>query len=284
MIKAKSFVLSAAFPGSKKGIDSIRQALDLLAPWGIDTIEYYNADVSPDRIAALMYGKRSVFLAGARQKMENLNPCSLDRNIREKAITGLGECFHYARQAGSAAVMLSSGVRPANEKDDAECLALLMDSLNRLHELEPDLPILLEPGDRDVEYRHLLGPTARAAEFTFACRNQGIPLGLIFDMSHAAQLGEVLEEAWNKARPVCDHVHFANCVLKKNSPLYGDKHPFFDVPDGVYTHKDAQDFLALLKNEKNSLTAGLEIICSTGEDERIFFNSITAAHCWFFTA
>jgi sugar phosphate isomerase/epimerase len=283
MIKARSFVLSAAFPGSKKGTDGIRRALDLLAPWEIDTIEYYSADVSPDRIAALMRGKSSIFLAGARQKTENLNLCSLDRNIREKAITGLEECFHYARQAGAVAVMLSSGVRPANEKDDPECLALLTDSINRLHELEPDLPILLEPGDRDVEYRHLLGSTALSVEFTCVCRNLGIPLGLIFDMSHAAQLGENLEEAWIKAKPVCNHVHFANCVLKKDSPLYGDKHPFFEVPDGVYTHKDAQNFYALLQNEQIPLTASLEIICPAGEEEHTFFNRIIANHPWFFT-
>ena len=283
MINSKSFVLSASFPGSKSGIDGIRSALEQLAPWGIDTIEYYNADVSPDRIVALMQGKQSIFLAGARQKMENLNPCSLDRGVREEAIAGLGDCFHYARQAGASAVMLSSGGRPENEGDDAECLRLLMDSLCCLHELEPDLPILLEPGDRDVEYRHLLGPTALAVDFASRCRTQGIPLGLIFDMSHIAQLGENLERAWNEAWRVCDHIHFANCVLKRNSPIYGDKHPFFEVPDGVYTHKDAQSFLALLQNEENSLTVGLEIICPPGEDEHAFFDRIITTHPWFFS-
>ena len=282
MIKAKSIVLSAVFPGSKKGPDGIRHALELLVPWGIGTIEYYNTDVSTDRMAALMEGKRSIFLAGARQKAENLNPCSLDRVVREKAVTGLGECFHYARQAGAAAVMLSSGARPANEKDDAECLKLLADSLSRLHEFEPQLPILLEPGDRDVEYRHLLGPTTWAVDFTLRCRNQGIPLGLIFDMSHAAQLGEELGEAWSKARPVCDHVHFANCVLKKNTPLYGDKHPFFEVPDGEYTHKDAQSFLSVLKNESESLTVSIEMICPQDEQEEVFFHRLTADNGWFF--
>jgi hypothetical protein len=283
MIKSKSFVLSATFPGSKKGIDGIRHALELLAPWEIDTIEYYNTSVSPDRIAALMQGKQSIFLSGSRQKTENLNPCSLNRDIREKAIAGLGECFHYARQAGATAVMLSSGGRPASEKDDAECLNLLIDSLSRLHKLEPDLPILLEPGDRDVEYRHLLGPTEWAVEFTYRCRNQGIPLGLIFDISHVAQLGEDLEAAWNKARPVCNHVHLANCVLEKNSALYGDKHPLFEVPDGVYTHKDAQKFLALLENEREALTVSLEMICPQDEQEDSFFSRLLTDTKWFFT-
>ena len=283
MIKSKSFVLSATFPSSKKGEDGMRHALELLAPWGFDTIEYYSADVSPDRMAALMQGKRCIFLAGARQKMENLNPSSLDRDIREKAISGLGDCFHYARQAGADAVLLSSGVRPANEKDDAECLTLLTDSLSRLHELEPGLPILLEPGDRDVEYRHLLGPTKRVAEFVSGCRDRGIPLGITFDISHVAQLGENLEDAWSIARPYCDHVHFANCVLKKGSPIYGDKHPFFEVPDGVYTHKNARDFLAGLQREESPLTVSLEMICPQDEKEDDFFERLRTDTGWFFS-
>jgi hypothetical protein len=134
-----------------------------------------------------------------------------------------------------------------------------------------------------MEYRHLLGPTAWAADFCSACRNQGIPLGLVLDMSHAAQWREDREEAWNKARPVCNHVHFANSILKKDSPLYGDKHPFFEVPDGVYTHKDAQNFYAKLQNEQIPITASLEIICPAGEEETTFFNRIVANHPWFFT-
>jgi sugar phosphate isomerase/epimerase len=229
-----------------------------------------------------MAGRQTVFLAGARQKAEGLNPCSPDRDIRKKAVASLGECFHFARQAGASAVMLSSGARPDDERDDNECFSLLADSLACLHRLEPDLPILLEPGDRDVEYRHLVGPTARAVEFTAACRKDGIPLGLIFDMSHAAQLGEALGTAWNQAEPFCSHVHFANCILDKNSPLYGDKHPFFEVPGGVYTHQDARDFLALLQKSPKTFTISLEMICPAGEDEERFFDHLTRIHPWFF--
>ena len=282
MIKARSFVLSASFPSSKTGMDGMKAALEQLAPWGIDTIEYYVSGVSPEDIGTLLQGKQSIFLAGARQKMENLNPSSPDRGIRESAIAGLKECFHFARRAGASAVMISSGVRPDDEKKDSECIEILAESLSRLHKMEPDMPVLLESGDRDVEYRHLLGPTSWTVDFALRCRSQGIPLGLVFDISHIAQLGENPEEAWNKARAVCNHVHFANCVLDKKSPIYGDKHPFFGIPGGVYTHNDAQNFLALLKNEENAITISLEIICPTGENERAFFNSITAAHSWFF--
>jgi hypothetical protein len=144
------------------------------------------------------------------------------------------------------------------------------------------LPILLEPGDRDVHFRQLLGHTDISIEFTAALRKEGIPLGLIFDISHVAQLGEDLTTAWNMARPCCDHVHFANCVLEKGNPLYGDRHPFFEIPQGVYSHRDARDFLALLQNDPGPLTVSLEMICPAGEKEDDFFKRLTAETAWYF--
>jgi sugar phosphate isomerase/epimerase len=282
-LKEKSFVLSAAFPGSKRGLKGLRRALDLLAPYRFSAIEYYCEEVSPGQAAALLAGKTSVFLAGARQKMAGLNPCALDRETREKAVAELGECFHFAREAGAAAVMLSSGSRPPGEADDALCLAYLADSLHRLHRVEPELPMLLEPGDRDVEYRQLLGPSRWSADFAAARRKEGLPLALIFDMSHAAQLGEHLETAWDTVKPCCDHIHLANCVLEKNSPIYGDKHPFFGIPQGVYSHQRARDFLARLVNDPRPLRVSLEMICPPGEREDDFFARLAADTGWFFS-
>jgi hypothetical protein len=245
-------------------------------------VEYYSEGVSPDQAASILNKTRSVFLAGARQKAENLNLCSLDQEARARAVERLCGCFHFARQAGAAAVMLFSGSRPAHEAHESECLARLTDSLEKLHRAEPDLPILLEPGDRDVEYRQLLGPTAVSADFAAACQRDGLPLELLFDISHTAQLGEDLAAAWEKARPVCHHVHLANCILDKSSPLYGDKHLFFGVPRGVYSHQDARDFFALLENEQQKLTAGLEMICPAGENEDDFFKRLEMDTSWFF--
>jgi hypothetical protein len=282
MVKSKSFVLSASFPSSKKGYDGLKKALDIITPYHFTTIEYYSEDVSADKVSLLMEGRRSIFLAGARQKAAGLNPCALDKDVRDKAVAELGECFRFARQAGAAALMLSSGPRPEHESDDPQCLIYLADSLESLHKLEPDLPILLEPGDRDVEYRHLLGYTPVSVEFTAACRKNGLPLGLIFDISHIAQLGEELGAAWVAARPYCDHVHLANCVLEKQHSLYGDKHPLFGVPGGVYTHQDAYGFLSVLQEDPQPLTVSLEVICPFNESEDGFFPRLVSDTGWFF--
>jgi sugar phosphate isomerase/epimerase len=282
MVNSKSFVLSASFPGSKKGYEGLKKALDATAPYHFTTLEYYSEGVSADKVSLLMDGRRSIFLAGARQKAAGLNPCALDKDVRGKAVAELGECFRFARQAGAAALMLSSGPRPEHETDDPQCLLYLEDSLEKLHKLEPDLPILLEPGDRDVEYRHLLGYTPVSVEFAAACRGDGLPLGLIFDTSHVAQLGEDLGAAWTAARPYCDHVHLANCVLEKQHPLYGDKHPFFGVPGGVYTHQDACGFLSVLREDPLPLTVSLEVICPLNEAEDSFFSRLLSDTGWFF--
>jgi sugar phosphate isomerase/epimerase len=282
VVKDKAFVFSAIFPGSKTGPAGLKRALDLLSPWNYSTVEYYCQNISPGKAASLLAGKKSVFLAGARQKAEGLNPCSLDSETRRKAVQGLEECFHFAREAGAASVLISSGQRPDSENDDGECLKLLLDSLETLYRAEPGLSILLESGDRDVEYRHLLGHTGMTVEFTASCRREAIPLSLVFDISHIAQLDEDLETAWKTAAPFCEHIHFANCVLDKRLPLYGDKHPFFEVPGGVYTHRDARNFLDLLGAEDKPLTISLEMICPPGENEDDFFTRLTKDTQWFF--
>jgi sugar phosphate isomerase/epimerase len=282
MVNSKSFVLSASFPGSKKGCGGLKKALDTIAPYHFTTIEYYSQDVSAGKVARLMEGRRSIFLAGALQKAAGLNPCALDKDIRGKAVAELGECFRFARQAGAGALMLSSGPRPEHEADDPQCLLYLADSLEKLHKLEPGLPILLEPGDRDVEYRHLLGYTPVSVEFAAARRRDGLPLGLVFDISHVAQLGEDLGAAWAAARPYCDHVHLANCVLERRHPLYGDKHPFFGIPGGVYSHQDARGFLSVLRKDPLPLTVSLEVICPPNEPEERFFPRLLSDTGWFF--
>lgn len=277
----KSLVLSAVFPSSRTGPAGLERALGCIAPYGIRTVEYYCEGGSPGDVSGLLRGKRSVFLGGARQKALDLNPCSFEREERELAVGQLAECIRFAHEAGADAFMLSSGRRPSRREDDRACLELLEDSILRIHRAQPELRILLEPGDRDVEFRQLVGPTGMAADLVRSLRGKGVPAGLIFDISHAAQLGEDLETAWAAARPVCGHVHLANCVLDRGSPLYGDRHPFFGVKGGVYRHEDARRFLRLLEGEPEPVTVGLEMICPGG-DEEAFFRALADDTRWFF--
>lgn len=281
MIRETSLVLSAAFPSSKSREDGLAEALAQIEPYGVACVEYYCEGCKPERVRSLLDGISGIFLAGARQKAMNLNPSSRDADVREFAVRQMEECFHFARETGARAVMMSSGTRPENERDDTECLKHLEDSIFRLHRTEPDLEILLEPGDRDVEYRHLVGPTPMAVALARKLRENGAPVGLLFDMSHVAQLGEELYQAWDAAKDVCGHVHLANCVLERESPIYGDKHPFFGVEAGVYSHHEARAFFSKLEEEPFPMTVGLEMICSE-LDEKEFFRRLAKDTSWFF--
>ena len=280
MISGKSFVLSASFPASVSGEDGLRAAIQTIAPYGFSVVEYYSEGCGPERVKTLMGGRRSIFLAGARQKAQGLSLCTPDESERLRAVKELSECMCFALRAGAEAVLISSGGRPAMDEDEPRCLGLLRDSILRLHEAVPDMKLLLEPGDRDIEYRQLIGSTDVAVKFLKALPKQ-VPLELTFDMSHAAQLGEDLSSAWDAAKDYCSHVHLANCVLKQGAPLYGDKHPFFGIRDGVYSHDDAKAFFSRLAEDARPVIVGIEMICSK-ESQAGFFERLVADAGWFF--
>ena len=277
----KSIVLSATFPSSKTGAAGLEKALAILEPYNLPVIEYYVEDCGADQARALLEGRESIFLSGALQKQKGLNPSSLDPAQRKTAVELLVESMRFAEQAGAKSVLVNSGPRPSDEKKDEQCLAYLMESLCQLHYAVKGLGILLEPGDREVEYHHLIGHTPVATQFIQDAR-RGIPdIGIVFDTSHIPQLGEELYTAWEIAKQVCTHVHLANCSLVAGSPYYGDKHPPFGIPDGIYSHEDMLRFYNFLGEGDPSMTSGIEIILQ-GNSEKDFFERIARETQWFF--
>jgi len=279
----KSFVLSATFPSSKSSASGLQKAVDFIKPFDFTIIEYYCENCDAERVRNILGNYKSVFLGAALQKTQNLNLCTKNAADRKRAVDELTECFKFARQAGSESVLINSGMRPDEEKDDKLCLSYLKDSIIELHQRVPDINILLEPGDRDVEYRHLLGHTEIAVSFIEDIRTEVPCIGLVFDISHIAQLNEELYSSWSMAKKYCSHVHLANCVLNRLSPLYGDKHPLFGVEDGVYSHEYAAAFYQSLQKETSPLTVGIEMICSEAS-EQSFFERFVSETGWFFSA
>jgi sugar phosphate isomerase/epimerase len=277
----KSFVLSAAFPSSRNSASGLQKAIDFIKPFDFTVIEYYCENCDADSIRTLMENYRSVFLGAALQKSQSLNLCSKKAADRKKAVDALAESFKFARQAGSESVLINSGMRPEQEKDDTLCLSYLKDSIIELHRRAPDINILLEPGDRDVEYRHLLGHTDMSVSFVEDIRSEVPCIGLVFDISHIAQLNEELYSSWSVAKKYCSHMHLANCVLNRLSPVYGDKHPLFSVEDGVYSHESAAAFFNSMQKENLPLTVGIEMICSD-PSEQSFFERFASETDWFF--
>lgn len=277
----KSFVLSSAFPSSKTSLDGFKRAIEFIKPFDFSIIEYYCENCDTESVRTLLGDYQSVFLGAALQKSQNLNLCSIEAADRKTAVNALVESFLFARQAGSEYVLINSGARPEQEKDDILCLNYLKESISELHYRVKDIQILLEPGDRDVEYRHLLGHTDTAVSFVEDMRDEVPCLGLVFDISHIAQLNEDLYTSWSQAKKYCTHVHLANCVLNKLSPLYGDKHPLFSATDGVYSHESASAYYQYLQDERLPLNVGIEMICSE-TSEQSFFERFVSETGWFF--
>ncbi len=277
----KSFVLLSAVPSSKNSLEALKNAVELIKPYDFSCIEYYCENCNVDHVRKLLGKYKSVFLGAALQKAQGLNLCTPIAGDRRKAIDALAECFRFARQAGAKSVLINSGRRPEKEEYDTACLQYLKDSICELHQRVNDIDILLEPGDRDVEYHHLIGHTDMAVSFMDDILAEVPRISLVFDISHIAQLNEELYSSWELAKKHCTHVHLANCVLDRNSPLFGDKHPLFSVKGGVYTHETARAFFKHLQNENSTITAGIEMICSDVSEQR-FFERFASETGWFF--
>lgn len=277
----KSFVLSATFPSSRNSLDEFQKAFEFIRPFDFSTIEYYCENCDPQSIHTALGNYRSVFLGAALQKAENLNLSSKEAADRKRAVEMLADCFLFAKQAGSEHVLINSGARPEDERDDALCLSYLKESICELHHRVKDIHILLEPGDRDVEYNHLIGHTEMAVSFMKDIRTEVPCIDLVFDISHIAQLNEDLHSSWAMAKDYCSHVHLANCVLDRSSHLYGDKHPLFGIPGSVYSHESASSFYRFLQEETLPLTVGIEVI-SSGTSEQSFFERLVSETGWLF--
>lgn len=277
----KSIVLSTVFPSSKNSMDDLKKAVKFIKPFSFQVVEFYCANCNADDIYKILGKHEGVFLAAALQKERNLNISSYERSERRKALDALAECFSFAQQAGAKSVLINSGARPEDEKLDGVCLEYLKDSILELHNRVKGINILLEPGDRDVEYHHLIGHTDMAVSFIDSVQPVIPEIGLVFDTSHIFQLGEDLMHSWSIAEKYCNHIHLANCVLDRSSPMYGDKHPSFGYDGGVFNHEAARRFYNFLLNENRSLTVGIEVICRE-KNEQWFFNRLVSETEWFF--
>lgn len=129
-----------------------------------------------------------------------------------------------------------------------EAKAFLIDSLVELvhhaKSVNDQLTVSLEPGDRDIHRKLLLGPLSESVEIAKEIRNEMSNFGLTIDMSHLAQLGEDKAKAFHIARGYFEHVHIANAIIRnRDNPRFGDEHPRFGIEEGEHNQDDIAQFL-----------------------------------------
>ena len=145
----------------------------------------------------------------------------------------------------------------------------------------PDVLLTLEPGDRSVDSKQLAGPTDDTVAWLESFPGNQSFLQLTMDTSHIAQLGEDVRSAIDKTKKHCNHIHIANCILKEDHPLYGDKHPLFSDKDAYYSIDDLKDITSGFISPEKDITVSIEII-NRSEDEWEMFERILEEESWFF--
>ena len=107
------------------------------------------------------------------------------------------------------------------------------------------LHITLEPFDRDVEKKRIIGPTVEAAALADAVDRDNF--GLTVDLSHLPLLDETPEHAIGAAGRHLIHAHIGNCVIDdRDCPFFGDFHPRFGHPLGRNGEAEVVEFLRQL--------------------------------------
>ncbi|MBE3577162.1 MAG: TIM barrel protein [Limnochordales bacterium] len=199
------------------------------------------------------FGSQPVFL---RRKLD-LN--AADATARAAAVAAARECVDEAAELGAKSIAFLSGPDPVVAMGEAakgidpsraealraEARQRLIDSLLEIcaYAAKAGLRVVLETFDRAVEKRCLIGPSSDAVKVAQAVRREFPDFGLMLDLSHLPLLQETPEYALRCAGPYLTHVHLGNAVTTPGSPLYGDAHPRFGIPEGANGRDELTRFL-----------------------------------------
>lgn len=111
------------------------------------------------------------------------------------------------------------------------------------------LYITLEPFDRDIEKKRVIGPTVEAAALADAVDRENF--GLTVDLSHLPLQDETSEHAIQVAGRHLIHAHIGNCVIDDpECEFYGDFHPRFGHPKGQNDLPEVVEFIRQLDDAK----------------------------------
>lgn len=274
-VAALSVVHPQAFHGLA-GRDLAADCARLLGTYGMDTVELAvpgTPDTPPHpRWASLRMmfesrGVRPIVLGGLALLAADAS-LSAGGQRRDEALRIGRWLVEQALQVGAGRVLVTSGpdLGPgAREQARARLVATLVEldrwAADRAETAGVErLRIVLEPTDRGLEHRQLVGPTEEALEVVAEAASRGAHVGLNLDLSHLLQLGEDPAVAVRQARPWCDHVHLANCVIRDpQNPWFGDRHPPFGTPGSEVGIRELAAFLGALA-EAGYLTAARSVV------------------------
>jgi len=223
-----------------------------------------------------------VFSGGPVYINEQIQLGSLDRSVRQDSLDKAKRLANEAIEMGAIIHLVGSGSDPG-EKYRMAALPYLAESLVILCDyIKVNAPgsmlVSMEPFDREVTYRALVGPTDDAVLVAKEVKKCVDNFGLTFDLSHLAQLGEEPSISVKEAASYIVHAHLANCYLQDAThPSYGDKHVRFGFPGSSVNEEIIADFLeSMYRNglfKKGRIPVSIEVKPQPGEEPDIVLSA-----------
>lgn len=240
------------YPETMKGEGPILETLKTIAQDDYFTAVEVSWMKDPNvRKAAkeLMHTARLDVYYGAQPR---LLTASLDLNDandeqRKQAVETVEEGLLEAIALGAKGFAFLSGKNvPDDQKEDA--MERLTNSIchicDRAKQLDPNLNVVLEVFDYDIDKSALIGPVAMARQIAQKVTEKFDNFGLLADLSHLPLLRETPQESLVPIQPYLKHIHIGNAIMDKKHPAYGDSHPPFGAEGGV---NDVDELIAFLK-------------------------------------
>lgn len=155
-----------------------------------------------------------------------LSLSSLDSENRKKAVAMAKDLVAGAAEYGTTRVGLQSGPDvDASLRDDAK--KALMESCLEISEFArsyKDLYLIIEPLDRFVHKKQLLGPIDEVVEWFAELKKQASNFYIHWDSAHEKLGGADLLESLRLSAPYLAQFHICNCVTEEGHPYRGDFH------------------------------------------------------------
>lgn len=179
-----------------------------------------------------------------------LNPSATDESVRKSAVSELKSCVDEAISLGAKTLTLMSGPFGGDEAGELKAFIKTLDEIcSYAADKSPDNPllVLVEPFDRNVDKKALIGPSSLAGVLASEILARHKNFGLLIDLSHLPLLNEAVDECLISLPPdSVRHVHIGNCVTVPDDPLYGDQHPPFGYPRSENGVEQVRVFLSAL--------------------------------------
>lgn len=172
-------------------------------------------------------GVRWTCWASLEQNGEHLNLSSLDHDLRAHSTQRIIELMRQAGAQGADAFAFLSGPMPEDARQLPQAITAFEHSFQEIAQAAeeyPEMELLLEPLDRWIHKKNVIGPTREAKHLLLNIRKIHARTYMAWDSAHTMLNGEDLVTSLRIAGESICQLHLCNAILDEEDAMYGDYH------------------------------------------------------------